>query len=748
MVDYIVSKMVKTRKKNGYPSESEDRNINAVSVFSFSKICRALCDSYPGLAPYITEPYLAKLTHNFQYFMEEQLGRDATAPRKQVKLPASTFSDYSESGALCLLLETLIQSVKPDEGSSSRFRDKSQSMRQENLVIYDKVKAVLEKNGYIKKRKLFFGSSVPDNILPELEKIVSKHDALVVTSQQDATHIVEWDSGVDGDALPETLIEEYVRTVEIRRSVNAPAAAAPAVIAPATGPDVDPFREGTALVHWWYHPDSYDECIPATDVDNTEMPTNFPDDMVGENWKNSVWHVCCRYVRDVQLFNEWGNELDYELDLDKETNVGGDASAKSSAARGRGRQGRNKRKLVPASEEKPAPAKKKVELYSSVLEASAATEKTMSHLAPPSVRGSDQGAADNKFSVLEVELSSNAEPSNEFEGNIDQTSSCKLAVDVKSSVWGPTPTSVEGGMEIDMEPEQKRRRLGPNRHSASRDPLSNGSSGSAPTKGCGKVPAAAPSWFQADSVSSTEVRYLADFFDGSSKARNFETYMSMRSFMTNLYAQNTSTYLSATDCRKKLCGDAAAVIRIHCFLDTFGVINYAVPAEARPPTYPLATITPLHAAGSFRRPQSDSDGATVLTSRKSDGRRQWTREDDVALMKCVLDHGSDWHATGAAMGARRNGAGLSVEDCVVRFAEMPVLKSSGSAAEGITSATEMDIVGSEDTDSVSVPSRGMLQELLNEYVAARLAALEEKVSMNIYIDVLFFSSYFDHFISL
>lgn len=60
--------MSKTRKKNGYPSDVEA--LSALAVFSFSKICRALGDANPGITPYISELYLAKLTSSFQYFME------------------------------------------------------------------------------------------------------------------------------------------------------------------------------------------------------------------------------------------------------------------------------------------------------------------------------------------------------------------------------------------------------------------------------------------------------------------------------------------------------------------------------------------------------------------------------------------------------------------------------------------------------------------------------------------------------
>lgn len=53
----------------------------------------------------------------------------------------------------------------------------------------------------------------------------------------------------------------------------------------------------------------------------------------------------------------------------------------------------------------------------------------------------------------------------------------------------------------------------------------------------------------------------------------------------NLYSQNAATYLSATDCRRKIAGDVCTIIRIHEFLDVFGVINFnpAIKSIARNP---------------------------------------------------------------------------------------------------------------------------------------------------------------------
>ena len=45
--------------------------------------------------------------------------------------------------------------------------------------------------------------------------------------------------------------------------------------------------------------------------------------------------------------------------------------------------------------------------------------------------------------------------------------------------------------------------------------------------------------------------------------------------MIQLYRMNPTVYLSATTCRRHLHGDVNAVIRVHCFLEKWGLINYS-----------------------------------------------------------------------------------------------------------------------------------------------------------------------------
>lgn len=135
------------------------------------------------------------------------------------------------------------------------------------------------------------------------------------------------------------------------------------------------------------------------------------------------------------------------------------------------------------------------------------------------------------------------------------------------------------------------------------------------------------SWFDYSSLHEIEVRALPEFFNGknrnkapemcvshmnrSSRSRSaerhiittllhsrlsscsppppplspptpYKSYMAYRNFMIDTYRLNPSQYLTATACRRNLVGDVGAIVRVHAFLEQWGLINYQVDAETRP----------------------------------------------------------------------------------------------------------------------------------------------------------------------
>ena len=134
-----------------------------------------------------------------------------------------------------------------------------------------------------------------------------------------------------------------------------------------------------------------------------------------------------------------------------------------------------------------------------------------------------------------------------------------------------------------------------------------------------------PAWFHLDKISIIEMRYLPEFFHNTGKnipsqvttitqpevymlqktplsykqIRNFIIQQSNRlsNATSSITANNLTSsgvsynanYLSATDCRKLICGDVCSILRIHEFLDVFGIINQHVPIEFKPFAYSIGS---------------------------------------------------------------------------------------------------------------------------------------------------------------
>ena len=193
--------------------------------------------------------------------------------------------------------------------------------------------------------RVYFDESVKEGLggaeLTRLEKIVERFGGTVVRDGKEidntyhgigimgVTHIVGYDPE-EHDAvevreeedrrkkLGEDVEKNYLRTLgvvdlEVEDDANADAEEGSAVDASNSGGGVDNGTATTggggsrtvtkkmALVHWWYHPSSYDEWLPAEDVagdTETEPPPSGP--------PGGQQVVGCKFVRDVEIFNEWG----------------------------------------------------------------------------------------------------------------------------------------------------------------------------------------------------------------------------------------------------------------------------------------------------------------------------------------------------------------------------------------------------------------------------------------------------------
>jgi SWI/SNF related-matrix-associated actin-dependent regulator of chromatin subfamily C len=83
-------------------------------------------------------------------------------------------------------------------------------------------------------------------------------------------------------------------------------------------------------------------------------------------------------------------------------------------------------------------------------------------------------------------------------------------------------------------------------------------------------------WFDMHTIHELEKKALSEFFNSRNRSKTPTVYKDYRDFMINTYRLNPSEYLTVTACRRNLAGDVCAIMRIHAFLEQWGLINYQV----------------------------------------------------------------------------------------------------------------------------------------------------------------------------
>ena len=100
-----------------------------------------------------------------------------------------------------------------------------------------------------------------------------------------------------------------------------------------------------------------------------------------------------------------------------------------------------------------------------------------------------------------------------------------------------------------------------------------------------KYPIIIPScahWFNLSEIHQIERESLPEFFNSLRPSKTPEIYKKYRNYIIELYRQNPRSYLTQTACRRNLAGDVCAILRIHSFLEHWGLINFNVdPANSQ-----------------------------------------------------------------------------------------------------------------------------------------------------------------------
>jgi hypothetical protein len=183
---------------------------------------------------------------------------------------------------------------------------------------------------------VYFGK-VPFAEASDLRDIVLRRMGSVSSTEEDATHIIDWNQ----DTIPSDATDEYARII-------------------------DTHVDGSMLLHYCYFPDSYDDWVKDSSL-NAETELSFD---TNEIVKKKKWKLTSRFVKDVDIYNEWGNEADYEVEDSQETDM-------TVASIGSSTQPNKRFKLKLGNQQGS-------EKSSTLSEAVSVTEKSFQEVAPPS----------------------------------------------------------------------------------------------------------------------------------------------------------------------------------------------------------------------------------------------------------------------------------------------------------------------------------------------------------------------------
>jgi hypothetical protein len=485
-----------------------------------------------------------------------------------------------------------------------------------------------------------FLNKLPVNMVHRLSKIVIKHGGRLVSSDDDATHVIDWNDDSDLNYSPVEKAESASKVLSYySRDV----------------PD-DHF-----IVHSIYFPNSYNEVVPVKNHDGSLTADSVF--CFGDQLLKKKYYLSCRYLLDCESFNEWGHELDYEIPsivpAEEDEVILGVSSepASTNSNRGRGR-GRKRNSSTYSIQTKILRETFIPQMISSTDKFASELPASLSRLCPPGVVAMNLSDA-NRVQWL---------PLQDLFG---------------ASVF--VSSSRDEGEEADSLFSKK-----------SKKNLADCVIRDNTVDGCGGT-----SSFSLSSISDLERKYLHYLLSYSpvETVADVETnYVQIRNAIVNLYLLNKNQYLTGTECRRKIAGDISTILRIHEFLDAFGVINNAVKLECCP-RYLMEDFNHLTVKRRLIHQEmlekcSSIYGKGNFFSDNDCGHEyRWSYSLDQFLLSTVSESHCDWKDVAALCNeflhkehqiSARTPMVVTTYDCMVRFLELSLL-SMNRARDGIDS---------------------------------------------------------------
>ncbi|XP_034400467.1 SWI/SNF complex subunit SMARCC1b isoform X2 [Cyclopterus lumpus] len=417
-------------------------------------------------------------------------------------------------------------------------------------------------------------------------------------------------------------------------------------------------KDKHVLVHWGMHPDSYDSWLSSSDVEREveEKPHS-----------EKPWRVHAGWVLDTDVFNEWMNEEDYCID---ERNV-------------------------------PIVFRQRIHLRDNQDSKFIPSKKRRRSPSPPSSEVRKKGKKGRRRGPQEEGPEEDLTKDMEDPTPVPNMEEVVLPKNVNLKKDSEN-TPVKGGTMADLD-EQEDDFPGRDDDEGRGDitRLSEGEDNITEQTHHIIIPSYT-SWFSYNSIHAIEKRALPEFFNGKNKSKSPEIFLAYRNFMIDTYRLNPQEYLSSTSCRRNLTGDVCAVMRVHAFLEQWGLINYQVDAESRPlpmgppptPHFNVLADTPSGLAPLQHKPLQVSASQHMLyfpekskekpsdcqnfglrsdiytkkhpKTKGANAGREWTEQETLLLLEALEVYRDDWNKVSEHVGSRTQ------DECILHFLRLPI----------------------------------------------------------------------------
>ncbi|XP_036007268.1 SWI/SNF complex subunit SMARCC2 isoform X2 [Fundulus heteroclitus] len=638
------------RKKDGGPNVKYFEASDTVSQFDNVRVWLGKNYKKYIQAEPPTNKSLSSLVVQLLQFQEEVFGRHVSNP-PLTKLPMKCFLDFKSGGALCHILAAAYK-FKSDQGWR-RFDFQNPSRMDRNVEMFMTIEKSLVQNNCLSRPVIYLSPDIEPKLLGKLKDIIKRHQGSVTEDKTSSSHIVV--------PIPTSLEEEeWVRPVMK--------------------------RDKQVLLHWGYFPDSYDTWIPASEIEAAVEDPPSPE---------KPRKVHAKWILDLDQYNEWMNEEDYEVGegCPKRKRISAktltDEVTTPDERRDKKPGSAKKRKRSPSPSPTPPPQESK-------------KKNTKKGPTTPYTK-SKRGQREEEQEELSKDLDEASPVPASEEGNTAKTNNTKK--DSES-------TPVKGATDMDEQEEESMETAGKEEEEGS--PSVKGE----PVKSSDLhednvteqthhiiIPSYA-AWFDYNSVHAIERRALPEFFNGKNKSKTPEIYLAYRNFMIDTYRLNPQEYLTSTACRRNLAGDVCAIMRVHAFLEQWGLINYQVDSESRPtPMGPPPTshfhvladtpssLVPLQPKTSQQTPATQpmmtfpdkvkekptdlqnfglrtdmysKKTASAKSKSAASSMREWTEQETLLLLEGLEMYKDDWNKVSEHVGSRTQ------DECILHFLRLPI----------------------------------------------------------------------------